>query len=85
MAVGIIFFSVLQYRVIRARDLLIEYLDCESAGAAMECDRSEFEDAAYPIQGMNDLSTIVQALSPLLFLIVIVPFRETKKRLKVCC
>ena len=74
MAVGIIFFSVLQYRVIRARDFLIEYLDCENGGTAMECDRSDFGDAVYPIQGMNDLSTIVQALSPLLFLIVIVPF-----------
>ena len=77
--------SLFLYRVIEARDLLIEYLNCESTGTAMECDRSEFEDTFYPTLGINDLSLIATALAPLFFLIYIVPFQDTKKRMKACC
>ena len=78
---------VFLYRFIEARDLLIEYLDCESGGAVMECSgrRSEFEDAIYPTQGISDLSVIGAALSPFFFLIYVVPFRDVKKKLRAFC
>ena len=75
------------FRIIKAKELLIAYLDCESAGTTMECDilRSDFEDTVYPVQGMNDLGCIGAALTPFFCLIYIVSFQDIKKRLKACC
>ena len=76
--------AVFLYRFNATTETLIAYLNCESAGTSVNvtCDRSSFEDAYYPYQGIFDLGNIGSVLYPAFNLIYVVEVQKVKKWLQ---